>query len=187
MLEKLPSVVGRALRGARPGMEKIASEAEGIREAPEVISVTSNDFSEGQRLPVQFSADGDASSPSLRWRGVPENAQEVVLLVEDPDAPSKEPFVHAIVVGLPRGDGGFGTGELSIGGDYDFGKNSALRAAYMPPDPPPGHGVHRYVFQVFALDVKPKWNGAVGRSALLKEMRGHVLARGSLVGTYERK
>ena len=67
-----------------------------------------------------------------------------------------------------------------------MGRNSYLRPSWLPPDPPPGHGPHRYAFEVFALDTAPDVFGAPGRSHIFEIMRGHVLAKGCLIGTYER-
>jgi phosphatidylethanolamine-binding protein (PEBP) family uncharacterized protein len=81
-------------------------------------------------------------------------------------------------------------GELksaaSGGRDIALGKNSFLCSEYLPPDPPPGHGEHRYVFQLFALDHALELGDAPGRTALLDAMEGHVIAKGLLIGTYER-
>lgn len=62
----------------------------------------------------------------------------------------------------------------------------------MPPDPPPGCGAHRYVFQgyvfqVFALDCVPRFESRPGRTELLDKIKGHVIAKGLLIGTYERR
>jgi hypothetical protein len=57
---------------------------------------------------------------------------------------------------------------------------------YLPPDPPSGHGPHRYVFQIFALDTRLDFEKPPGRGALLEAMRGHVLAKGLHIGLYER-
>ena len=65
------------------------------------------------------------------------------------------------------------------------GRNSYLQAAWLPPDPPPGHGVHRYAFQVFAL-AGGEFDGTPGRDAVLDAIREHGLASGCLIGTYER-
>jgi phosphatidylethanolamine-binding protein (PEBP) family uncharacterized protein len=67
-----------------------------------------------------------------------------------------------------------------------MGRNSFLKQAYAPPDPPPGHGPHRYAFEVFALDDAPALSRTPNRSAILDMMRGRVLAKGCLIGTYER-
>ncbi|MEO7338654.1 MAG: YbhB/YbcL family Raf kinase inhibitor-like protein, partial [Caldimonas sp.] len=56
-----------------------------------------------------------------------------------------------------------------------------------PPDPPPGHGVHHYAFQVFALDASaPPFSDTPGRDEVLEALRDHAIASGCLIGTYER-
>jgi phosphatidylethanolamine-binding protein (PEBP) family uncharacterized protein len=65
------------------------------------------------------------------------------------------------------------------------GRNTMLQAAWLPPDPPPGHGVHRYAFQVFAL-AGGEFDGTPGRDAVLDAISEHGLASGCLIGTYER-
>ena len=56
-----------------------------------------------------------------------------------------------------------------------------------PPDPPTGHGRHRYCFQLFALGVGASDPGpSPGRAGLVEAMQGHVLAAGLLTGTYDR-
>jgi phosphatidylethanolamine-binding protein (PEBP) family uncharacterized protein len=75
---------------------------------------------------------------------------------------------------------------MATTGSPDIGRNSYLQHAYLPPDPPPGHGAHHYAFQVFALDRAPERVEAPGRGRLLELLRGHTLASGLLIGTYQR-
>ena len=158
--------------------------------APECIQVTSPAFDNDAAIPVRFTADGEKLSPPLQWSGVPEGAQAVVLLVEDPDAPAPSPLVHTIAWALPGEDGGLAEGALkspASGGEaLSLGRNSFLGADYLPPDPPPGHGPHHYVFQVYALDAKPDLHGTPVRTQLIHAMKGHIVGRGCLIGTYER-
>ena len=72
------------------------------------------------------------------------------------------------------------------GAGLQVGRNSYLQASWLPPDPPPGHGVHRYAFQVFALEAGASFDGEPGREAVLEAIRDHGLASGCLIGTYER-
>lgn len=185
MLEKVPAGVGRALSRVRAGATKLAIYDDAFADIPETIEVSSPAFADGQAIPPRHTADGSGSSPPLNWR-LPGDAAALVLLVEDSDSPSFEPLVHAIawnldadLVGLP---GGALSGEPSV----DTGRNSYLRSDWLPCDPPTGHGPHRYAFQLFALDRPLELDGTPGRSALLAAMKGHVLAKGVLIGTYER-
>jgi hypothetical protein len=190
MLEKLPEVLGHALRGQRAGLEKTAFHAVDLRGGMAAITVTSLAFADHAPIPELYTADGEGVSPPLQWQGVPAAAGSVALIVEDADAPTPQPLVHAIVVALPAGDGTLDAGALPDadhpGEKLSLGRNSYLQTSWLSPDPPPGHGVHRYVFQVFALEGGAAFAEAPGREALLEAIRDHGLASGCLVGTYER-
>jgi phosphatidylethanolamine-binding protein (PEBP) family uncharacterized protein len=56
----------------------------------------------------------------------------------------------------------------------------------MGPRPVRGHGPHRYVFQLFALSRPIAVGERPDRAEVLAAMRGAVIARGKLTGTYER-
>jgi len=190
MLEKVPAGVGRALSSVRAGAEDLAiadTELTGVNAS---IDVRSPAFAYNATIPQQYTADGAGTSPPLEWLGVPADAQAVVLLVEDADSPTPNPFVHAIVWDLPGADGSLPEGALPTSRRDDdadaMGKNSYLTPAYLPPDPPPGHGAHRYVFQILALDIAPRFERSPGRSELLARIRDHVIAKGLLIGRYER-
>jgi Raf kinase inhibitor-like YbhB/YbcL family protein len=188
MLERLPTQVGHALRGVRPGLDKILLNDPQLGQ-PASLPVHSRAFDDGGTLPQRYTADGEGLSPPVQWHRVPADARSVAVVIEDADSPTPRPLVHAIVWNLPGEDGVLGEGVLNTmhaTGSSDLGRNSMLKHAYLPPDPPPGHGPHRYAFQVFALDCVPDHGEAPGRSKLLELLRGHVLARGLLVGVYER-
>jgi phosphatidylethanolamine-binding protein (PEBP) family uncharacterized protein len=122
---------------------------------------------------------------------MPEGAQSLALLVEDPDAPALQPLVHAIVWGLPGDEHRLAEGAISADGDgstdgRDVGRSSFFREGWLPPDPPTGHGRHDYVFQLFALSGSSGNDPSPGRSDFVDQLRGRVLAAGVLVGTYSR-
>ena len=191
MLEKVPKIVGQALHGARAGMDKVASRSDTFAAAPETITLTSPAFTDGGALPARYTEDGAKLSPPLAWSNIPAGAASLVLIVEDPDAPAVQPLVHCIAWRLPPGPGELAEGALkSPGGTGEpqaLGKNSFLKAEYLPPDPPTGHGPHNYMFQLFALDRAPALDADPGRGAVVDAMRDHVLAKGVLIGTYERR
>lgn len=189
MLEKLPDAVGHALRGRRAGLDKLASNMSGLRGGMAAIEVSSVAFADHMPLPVRCTADGEGVSPPLQWRGVPAEAASVVLIVEDADAPTPRPLVHAIAVDLPPSQGALAEGALNheaAEGQVHVGRNSYLMSGWLPPDPPPGHGAHRYAFQVFALLPGEAFSGTPGRDAVMEAVRDRALASGCLIGTYER-
>jgi Raf kinase inhibitor-like YbhB/YbcL family protein len=210
MLEKLPESVGHALINQRAGMDHVVYNQLFRLRATARLDVRSAAFTFNAQLPVRFTADGDGLSPPLAWEGVPAGTESVALIVEDADSPTPHPLVHAIVVNLGNSDGGIEEGALDspdhVGVGLAVGTNSFFKRAWLPPDPPRGHGVHRYVFQVFALgrpaesgggaDLKTAASGrahdtptdtaAPGRRAFIEMVLERAVAVGCLIGTYER-
>lgn len=187
MLEKLPSFVGKTLARVRPGMDRVVIERPELITVPSLLVVDSPAFANGRSLPARCTADGEGVSPPLRWFGVPTSARSLILLVEDCDSPTPAPLVHAIVTGIPTSMHELAEGALDgPDGAPLLGKNSYMKAGWLPPDPPPGHGTHRYVFQMFALDYVPQFEGHPGRSLILRALDSHVVARGQVIGTYKR-
>ena len=190
MLEKLPDAVGHALRNARAGLDHIAFNQVDLRAGMASIDVQSLAFADHTPIPARYTADGDGLSPPLSWTTVPSNASSLLLLVEDADAPMPHPLVHAIVVDLPAEDGALAEGAI-VGGDDEgaglsTGRNSFLGSGWLPPDPPPGHGAHRYAFQLFALSGAHEFSGTPGRDEVLTALQATAIASGCLIGTYER-
>ena len=190
MLEKLPDIIGHALREVRAGMDQIVFNNSGLRTGMGALKVGSLAFADHAPIPARYTADGEGVSPPLQWSGVPANAQSLVLIVEDADAPTPHPLVHAIAVDLAPADASLPEGAIDGSGDKDNevreGRNSYLMAGWLPPDPPPGHGVHRYAFQLFALGPGEPFDGTPGRDEVVEAVRERGLASGLLIGTYGR-
>ena len=190
MLQNLPDFIGHALRDQRAGLDQIAFRRLPLRGGQGAIAVTSLAFVDHGPLPVRCTADGEGVSPPLQWTGVPESATSVVLIVEDADSPTPHPLVHAIAVGLAPDEGTLREGALADDEDAPaelrLGRNSYLQHGWLPPDPPPGHGKHRYAFQVFALGGAEPLPEAPGRETLMELLEARAIASGMIVGTYER-
>lgn len=188
MLEGLPEVVGRALRGQRAGLDRILFNRISLGPGTGAIEVRSLAFADHAPIPEIYTADGDGRSPPLQWTGVPDAATRVALVVEDADSVMPQPLVHAVVVDLPPGDLSLPDGAIAPGSGLSgrLGRNSVLGTGWLPPDPPPGHGPHRYVFQVFALAGGGPHRGTPGREAVARAIARYGIASGCLVGTYER-
>lgn len=179
------------MRGLRAGAGKLAIVQ--VRLAGEVpsLDLMSPAFAMDSRLPDRFTADGEGVSPPLTWSGVPAETATLALLVEDADAPVPQPLVHAVVWGLPADAGRLEEGAIRRDGAGstergDVGRNSYFAEGWLPPDPPTGHGDHRYAFQLFALGPGDDPGRNPGRAAVLEAMADRVLAAGLLIGTYSR-
>ena len=153
------------------------------------ITVTSPAFAQGQPIPKRHSGEGADVSPALAWSGIPEGTKEIVLICDDPDAPTPEPWVHWVIYGIPPTSTGLPEGlakEETLADGSKQGMNSWPKLGYNGPMPPPGHGTHRYYFKVYAVDAPAGLAGRATKKALLAAIEGHVLAQGELMGTYER-
>jgi Raf kinase inhibitor-like YbhB/YbcL family protein len=145
------------------------------------MKITSSAFQEGGNIPKKFTCDGSNTSPPLQITGVPSEARSLVLIVDDPDAPSGL-FTHWLIWNIPPQISSISEGSAPKGvhGTNDFGKSD-----YKGPCPPPG--THRYSFKVFALDRELELRGGAKRSQVDAAMKGHVIAQGELMGRYARK
>lgn len=143
--------------------------------------VTSPAFHQGGDIPPKFTCDGADTSPPLQIGGIPLDAKSLVLIADDPDAPSGV-FTHWLVWNIPPQTNSVGEGSAPKGvhGTNDFGK-----PGYGAPCPP--SGAHRYYFRFFALDRELVLPPRAKRSQLEAAMKGHVIGQGELMGHYARK
>jgi Raf kinase inhibitor-like YbhB/YbcL family protein len=154
------------------------------------LHLTSSAFVNGGPIPAQYTCDGDDASPPLAWTGVPHGAKSPALIVDDPDAPDpnapKRTWVHWVLYNLPPANGSLPTGvppdQLPAGAKQ--GTNDWPRIGYGGPCPPIGR--HRYFFKLFALDAVLPDLGTATKSKVESEMRGHILEKTELMGTYQR-
>ena len=152
-------------------------------QATTVLDVSSADFVDGGPMPVGTTAYGANQSPALSWSPVPDGTGQLVLVMEDIDVPVRAPAVHTVAV-LDPGLSAVERGRLaSVTGR--FLRGSFGRTGYHGPRPIPGHGPHRYRFHVFALDLELDESVRSVRD-LPAAMAGHVLARGTITGTFQR-
>ncbi len=157
------------------------------------IEITSSAFKHGDPVPKKHTGEGADVSPSLTWKNVPEKAKELVLICDDPDAPTEEPWVHWVIYKIPVGETGLPEGvprdlRMKHPAGAMQGRNSWPKdnVGYRGPMPPTGHGTHRYFFRLYALDGHLTIEPGATKKHLLEEIRDHILADGVLMGTYER-
>ena len=151
--------------------------------APDRITVTSPAFRDGGRIPTKYSCDGQEVSPPLRWRGVPTDARELALLVEDPDA-SGGTFVHWVLFKLPPSLGALAAGRVPNGARQ--GQNSAGKDGWAGPCPPGGDPPHHYEFTLYALRTPLDQPDGASPDAVRAAVARSAVARGRLVGRFAR-
>jgi Raf kinase inhibitor-like YbhB/YbcL family protein len=145
------------------------------------LAVTSPSFAAGGTIPLAHSAYGAGRSPALAWSAPPAGTKSLAIMLEDPDAMSAKPFVHWLVWNIDPASTGLGEAALPAGAVQ--GRNNRGTSAYFGPRPH-GRKPHHYHFQLFALDQALALPAGAGREALLAAMKGHVLAKGELVGLF---
>jgi Raf kinase inhibitor-like YbhB/YbcL family protein len=147
------------------------------------LTLSSPAFADKEFIPSQYTCDGDNVSPPLSWSEVPEGAAELVLLLEDPDAPGGT-HVHWVLFGINPACGGLEEGKVpagAVGGKNDYG-----RTDFGGPCPPFGKA-RRYIFTLLALSEPSSLaEGASPRKDLPYALSGKVMAQAQLTGKYAR-
>jgi Raf kinase inhibitor-like YbhB/YbcL family protein len=151
----------------------------------------SADFTEGQPIPKvhAYHGEGKNTPPRLAWRNLPKGTVELALIMDDPDAPTPEPWVHDVLYHIPVD----ATPDLMVlrGGSalsaqrFTAGTNSWNEPGWGGPKPPPGKP-HRYFFRLYALDAHLELAPGATKAQLLAAMQGHILGTAQLMGTYRR-
>jgi Raf kinase inhibitor-like YbhB/YbcL family protein len=185
-------ILGRLLRGRHAGEARLIwNELASSAHESKTLVLRSGAFLHGGSIGLRYAGKGvgDDRSPPLSWDGVPEGAVELVLVMEDPDAPLKHPFVHLIAAGLNPSVRRLSEGALCAGRqdvELTLGLTTFKHPGYSGPRALPGHGPHRYVFQLFALKGPSGLSAGARRKDLPAALQGKVIARARLDGCFER-
>jgi Raf kinase inhibitor-like YbhB/YbcL family protein len=145
------------------------------------LRLSSPDFTPGGPIPAKYSRGHGNVSPALMIDGIPAKAETLALIVDDPDAPAGL-WTHWVVWNIDAHHVVFLEGRPPRGAQV--GKNSFGNERYDGPQPP--SGTHRYFFHLYALDVSLKLKAGSDRDALSAAMRGHVVGKAEMFGTYSR-
>lgn len=183
------AVLGKLLKNRRAGQEGLAWNQANLA-GPETVTLTSPDFGHETSIPTVHAGKrigGSDLSPALAWSGVPAGTAALLLVVEDPDAPTATPIVHALAL-LDASLTGIPQGALDAEHPADGVRvlRSALGRGYRGPGPIKGHGPHRYVFELFALGTPLADAVTDAKPRTVLAAVGDVTARARLDGFYER-
>lgn len=147
------------------------------------MKVVSPVFSPNDVIPATYTCDGDNRNPPLEFVDVPSDAKSLALIVHDPDAPGGD-FVHWLIWNIPIETEEIAEGSVPTGaveGITDFGT-----IGYGGPCPPAG--MHRYVFELYALRNPVNLSAGARRKQLLRAINeAGIAAKAELVGQYQRR
>ena len=156
-----------------------------------IFKLSSNELVDNQTLPDAqvyngYGCTGKNVSPQLSWQNAPLNTKSFALVCHDPDAPKENGWYHWLVVNIPLNKTSLEQGEkitsaLETMTDFNsVGFNGAC--------PPVGHGVHRYNFTIYALDVEKLDVKKENKPKIVeKEILKHAIAKSTITGLFERK
>lgn len=146
------------------------------------MQLTSSAFLNNQSIPQKYTCEGEGINPPLTISNVPDDAQSLVLLIDDPDAPGGI-FNHWVVWNIPPTTTKIEENEAPKGAVE--GENSGGEIGFIAPCPP--SGIHHYRFLLWALSQPlPLAEGAT-REQVESKLEQFVLARAELIGTYQKK
>lgn len=178
------SLVGVLVLGVwfitRPKSTQPNNGSEVIVDTPsteKTMKLESPTFTNNTQIPAKYTCKGENISPPLLIKDVPEEAQSLVLMVEDPDAPMKT-WLHWTVWNIDPKTTDIAEGttpEGSTQGLTDFGATG-----YGGPCPP--SGTHRYLFKLMALDTVLDLTTGASLNDLKDATNGHILAESTLIG-----
>jgi Raf kinase inhibitor-like YbhB/YbcL family protein len=151
-----------------------------------MMELTSSAFQHEGAIPSKYTCDGDNVNPPLAIFGVPDQAQSLVLIMDDPDVPvhlrPDGMWDHWVVFNIPTSTAVISEGQEPPG---MHGVGTAGNTAYHGPCPPDRE--HRYFFKLYALDTELALFEGVGKRDVEQTMEGHILEETVLMGRYERR
>ncbi|KAL6871899.1 phosphatidylethanolamine-binding protein [Trichoderma novae-zelandiae] len=161
------------------------------------IPITSPDCgADGATLSPEYMFGGQGKIPELKWETV-EGVRQWLLVSEDPDAPLPTPICHGIYLGIDKDklsvtNDDFKQQDASstkLAGGFYYGTNRRNNI-YIPPRPLLNHGIHRYFFDIVALNEPLDATFVASkptRDRVAKEIDGKVIAWGRWTGQCERR
>jgi Raf kinase inhibitor-like YbhB/YbcL family protein len=172
--------VAPALAGCGGGKDKQSD----LPAAPDNIEFSTPSFKNGGAIPKALTCDGAGKPPTIVWRALPAGSIELVLVVEDPDAPDGV-FTHWTAWGISASSGAGLAPDGRFPAGLKEGKNSAGKVGWTPPCPPKGDAAHHYTFSFYALNKGITLAPGASPDAVKAVLKG-ALGRGTFSGTYKR-
>ena len=156
----------------------------------DVFVAISPTLKNNETLPMEqvykgYGCSGGNRAPEISWTNAPINTKSYAIICHDPDAPRPNGWYHWLMVNIPLNvnsyKGSVPTGALETVTDFNT-------TGYGGACPPVGHGIHRYNFTVYALDVE-KLDVTKDSKPMDVEnlVKSHAVAKSTITGLFERK
>ena len=147
------------------------------------LAVHSPAFDDGTQMPDSVGYVNENDNPELVVENVPDGAESLVLVVDDPDAQpvAGHTWDHWLAWDI---DADIGTIPEDWDGDATEGYNDYMEQGYGGPSPP--EGSHDYRFKLLGLDAELEIPETTRKQRVGSAiaMNAEVLAATQLVGTY---
>jgi Raf kinase inhibitor-like YbhB/YbcL family protein len=176
-------VLAVALAGCGGGNDDDKQKSD-LPAAPRNIEFSTPNFKNGGAIPKDLTCDGASRKPTIVWRALPPGSIELVLVVEDPDAPDGT-FTHWTAWGISASSGAGLAPDGQFPAGLKEGENSAGKTGWTPPCPPKGDDAHHYTFSLYALPKGLTLEPGAKPDAVRAALKG-TLGRGTFTGTYKR-
>jgi Raf kinase inhibitor-like YbhB/YbcL family protein len=148
------------------------------------MEIKSRAFNNEENIPTRYTCDGEDINPPLDISDIPEEAETVALIMDDPDAPNGT-WVHWVLWNIPIINSGLSIDEGVEPADAVYGTNDFDKLEYGGPCPP--FGTHRYFFKVYALDRELDLESGASKEELMMEIEKYMVDWAELVGKYSKK
>ncbi|MFW6176440.1 MAG: YbhB/YbcL family Raf kinase inhibitor-like protein [Thermoplasmatota archaeon] len=152
------------------------------REIVSKLKITSPVFSDGEKIPRKYGYTKKNINPPLEISSVPENTRSLALVMDDPDAiePAGKVWDHWVLWNIPPKIETIE--EDNVPNEVSEGRNDYKKIGYGGPNPPDKE--HTYIFKLYALDSKLDLKNGSTKSDLEEAMKGHIIDKTKLTGTY---
>lgn len=145
------------------------------------MKIESTTFKNNEKISSKYTCDGENINPELVLNDVPKEAKELVLIMDDPDAP-RGTWDHWVLWNIPPKITNIAENSVPLGAT--LGLNSSGKNEYQGPCPPSGS--HRYFFKLYAINILITLKENANKKDLLNAIEGHILAEAELIGKYKR-
>ena len=180
--------------------KELSGKQDNIKETGvEELIIESPSFENSSPIPVRFSCKGADVNPELNVRNIPLNTKSLVIIMDDPDAPSGT-WTHWILYDIlplfrKSSVNDASSNNRSALSEFKIkeaqtpvgakqGKNSWGILSYRGPCPP--SGTHRYFFSIYALDTLLNLSEGAERKEIEKGMKSHIIGKGVLMGFFSK-